>query len=127
MAQPRINLVVIRTSDLERSSLFYNLIGINFIKHRHGQGPEHLSADLEGTVFELYLLEPEQPSTLSARVGFQVCSVVETVRILQEKGHPIVSSPKDSPWGRRAVVSDPDGHRVELLEPVGKGKLLKEP
>ena len=28
----------------------------------------------------------------------------------------ILSSPRDSEWGRRAVVVDPDGQRVELLE-----------
>ena len=28
----------------------------------------------------------------------------------------VLSPPKDSEWGRRAVVTDPDGHRVELLQ-----------
>jgi hypothetical protein len=28
----------------------------------------------------------------------------------------IVLAPKDSEWGRRAVVVDLDGHRVELIE-----------
>jgi hypothetical protein len=28
----------------------------------------------------------------------------------------VVSPAKDSEWGRRAVVADPDGHRVELLQ-----------
>jgi hypothetical protein len=29
-------------------------------------------------------------------------------------GETSISAPKDSPWGRRAVVADSDGHRVEL-------------
>jgi predicted enzyme related to lactoylglutathione lyase len=31
----------------------------------------------------------------------------------------VISAPKDSDWGRRAVVADPDGHRIELLEKNG--------
>jgi predicted enzyme related to lactoylglutathione lyase len=29
-------------------------------------------------------------------------------------GAKVVSAAKDSEWGRRAVVADPDGHRVEI-------------
>ncbi|MEO0934126.1 MAG: VOC family protein [Cyanobacteria bacterium J06641_2] len=28
----------------------------------------------------------------------------------------ILSPPKDSPWGRRAVILDPDGHKIELVD-----------
>jgi lactoylglutathione lyase len=31
------------------------------------------------------------------------------------EGVQILSAAKDSEWGRRAVVADPDGHRVELV------------
>ena len=43
-------------------------------------------------------------------------SVDAAVMRLQEIGVEVISTPKDSPWGRRAVVDDFDGHRVELAE-----------
>jgi predicted enzyme related to lactoylglutathione lyase len=33
-------------------------------------------------------------------------------------GATVVSEPRDSPWGRRAVVDDPEGQRVELVSVV---------
>ena len=33
-----------------------------------------------------------------------------------EAGGTIVSQPKASPWGLRAVLADPDGNRVEIVE-----------
>lgn len=32
-------------------------------------------------------------------------------------GVKVISSPNVSPWGRRAVVENPEGHRIELTEP----------
>jgi hypothetical protein len=31
-------------------------------------------------------------------------------------GTNTLTSPRDSPWGRRAVIRDLDGHSVELIE-----------
>jgi predicted enzyme related to lactoylglutathione lyase len=35
---------------------------------------------------------------------------------LEKQGITVISPPKNSPWGWRAVVTDPDGHKVELTE-----------
>jgi catechol 2,3-dioxygenase-like lactoylglutathione lyase family enzyme len=51
---PRINLIVLRVSDVERAEAFYRLLGFEFTRHAHGAGPEHYSAELNGVVFELY-------------------------------------------------------------------------
>ncbi|WP_342753405.1 VOC family protein [Prosthecobacter debontii] len=50
----RLNLVVVRVADLERAQKFYEGLGLQFVRHRHGQGPEHLSAEIGDAVFELY-------------------------------------------------------------------------
>ncbi|MES2462339.1 MAG: VOC family protein [Armatimonadota bacterium] len=111
-----LNLVVIRSADLERAAAFYTLLGLSFQKHRHGTGPEHLTCEMGQTVFEIYPRKTETDSTASVRLGFRVASVESAIADLQAAGAVIVSPPKDSPWGRRAVVDDPDGHRVELTE-----------
>jgi lactoylglutathione lyase len=53
---------------------------------------------------------------MSTRLGFQVSSVDTVVCELKKYGASIVSPPADSEWGRRAIVADPDGHRVELTQ-----------
>ena len=111
-----LNLVVLRSSDLERASAFYTRLGLQFTRHRHGNGPEHFAAELPGTVFELYPLSPEGPSTTGTRIGFRVPSVDAAVAALSDTPHAIVTPARDSEWGRRAVLADPDGHRVELLQ-----------
>ena len=119
MPNVTLNLVVIRSADLGRSAQFYETLGLNFTKHRHGSGPEHLSCELSPAEFEIYPRSSDSDSTQSTRIGFRVPSLDAAVKLLQEIGVTVLSPPKDSPWGRRAVVDDFDGHRVELAEGAG--------
>jgi lactoylglutathione lyase len=116
-AHTRLNLVVIRCADLERSAAFYSCLGLQFVRHQHGGGPQHLSADVGGVVLELYPAK-QSGSPVNTRLGFQVRSVDEMVaEILKDQsGGGLVSAPADSQWGKRAVVADPDGYRIELTE-----------
>jgi len=111
-----LNLVVLRSPDIDRAAAFYSCLGLEFQKHRHGSGPEHFAAELGGSVFELYPLADGVASTSGTRVGFRVPSVDEAVAALSQYAGAIISAPRDSEWGRRAVVADPDGHRVELVQ-----------
>lgn len=114
-ASPALNLVVLRSADLERAAAFYREIGLIFTRHSHGSGPEHLSATTDGLVFELYPATPKFPPTIGTRVGFRVDDVDRIVNALAQLGAAIVSEPKASEWGRRAVLKDFDGHPVELI------------
>ena len=38
---------------------------------------------------------------------------------LVEAGGTVMNAPTDVAGGRRAVISDPDGHRIELFTPTG--------
>src|SRR5437867_2420448 len=116
MSQPALNLLVIRSPDIDRSARFYQLLGLIFTKHAHGTGPEHYAAELGSAAFEIYPSRDDTDSTTSTRLGFRVTNLDQTVPALQQSGAKIVSPPKDTPFGRRAVVDDPDGHRVELTQ-----------
>lgn len=111
-----LNLVVLRSSDVARSAAFYTRLGLLFTQHRHGNGPEHYTAGLIDGVFELYPLSIDGASTLGTRIGFRVPSVDAALAVLSNDPSVIVTPARDSEWGRRAVVADPDGHRVELLQ-----------
>ncbi len=72
MTTPRLNLLMLRVAELERAANFYRLLGLQFMKHAHGSGPEHYASEIPGLVFELYLATTEQPVSASTRLGFAV-------------------------------------------------------
>ncbi len=112
-----LNLVVLRVADLELAAEFYEALGLIFNRHSHGTGPEHLACNQGSFVFELYPATEKQPVSTSTRIGFSVSLLDEVVdRLTTIPGAMLVSPALDSEWGRRAVMADPDGHRVELIE-----------
>ena len=116
MADVQLNLVVIRAADTERAARFYRVLGLDFVAHRHGSGPEHLACESGPAVFEIYPRRDDADSTAATRLGFRVARLNAVLDELRSAGVRVVSAAKASPWGRRAVVEDPDGHRVELTE-----------
>lgn len=112
---PVINLVVIYSRDIELAKEFYNSLGLSFASEKHGSGPQHYAAVIESLVFEIYPCRAGETAS-SVRIGFRVPSVDGTVETLRRQGVKIVADPKDSAWGRRAVVEDPDGNRVEFAQ-----------
>jgi predicted enzyme related to lactoylglutathione lyase len=116
MSNITLNLVVLRSPDVPRAAAFYTRLGLQFSQHRHGSGPEHFAAELPGGVFELYPLSPDESSTLGTRIGFRVPSVDAAIAAVSDYPGAVVTPARDSEWGRRVVLADPDGHRVELLQ-----------
>jgi lactoylglutathione lyase len=114
---PHLNLVVLRSTDIECAARFYSQMGLLFTLHRHGAGREHYTSMVEGMVFELYPLTAQASPTTGTRIGFRIDSVDQIVPLLANLGAEIVHAPADSEWGRRAVVKDFDGHVVELITP----------
>ena len=114
-ATPIFNLIVLRSPHIGRAVRFYEALGLDFDKHRHGNGPEHYASEHGGVVFEIYPLGSKHSSTTSTRIGFAVDDVDSVVEHLEEAGGQVVSPPTDSEWGRRAVIKDLDGHTVELV------------
>src|SRR5438552_450575 len=107
-----LNLIVIRASDLEQAQRFYEALGLTFMREQHGRGPEHLVAGLGDVVFEIYP-RGSGSSTIGVRLGFKVASVEAAVLTAQQLGAHVVLPPTNGPWGLRAVILDPEGHRLE--------------
>ncbi len=119
-----VNLIVIRSKDINRAKTFYETLGLSFTKHRHGKGLDHFASDSGDVVFEIYPLRDSEHPTTSTRLGFTVYSCDEVTKKLHEAGYTVRSRPNDAPWGRVAVVEDFDGHKVEVLE-SGPNKTLQ--
>lgn len=113
----KLNLLVIRSEDPERTMAFYQHLGFEFTYHRHGKGPFHYSVEVEGMVFEIYPpLKDQDQADNTLRLGFEVQQLDQLLMVLAESGVTILQTASPSKWGYRAVVQDPDGRKVELCE-----------
>jgi lactoylglutathione lyase len=111
-----LSLIVIRARNMDRLAEFYSVLGLHFSRECHGQGPEHLSAVTGETVFEIYPVANPSESTAATRLGFSVPSLAKTIADFRNLNATVLTEPADSPYGRRAVVKDFEGHKVELYE-----------
>ncbi len=116
MVEVQINLVVIRSANLEKSVKFYQMLGLSFDKHKHGNGLEHFASKTGQITFEIYPQIDKTEPTTGTRLGFQVSEVDSLITRLHLEDVTVITEPSASEWGRRAVVVDPDGHRVELIK-----------
>ena len=114
MRSAQLNLIMIRAQDLLRSRDFYAAIGLSLILEKHGSGPEHYASELGSLVLEIY---PGKVETVEqGLLGFQVSDINDCLLALHELGVQPLVSPQNTARGLRAVVLDPDGRKVELLQ-----------
>ena len=113
----KLNLIVLRADDVPALVRFYTALGMQFEAHQHGKGAPHWAWEAaDGTVFEIYPKRNAADSTQSVRLGFAVPNIEQTLAGLNGHSYTVISAPKLSQWGKRAVVDDPEGHRIELIE-----------
>jgi lactoylglutathione lyase len=107
----RLNLLVLRSTDIDAARRFYELFGFAFGRHAHGDGPEHYACEDDGGVLEIYPAT-EGHAVDAVGLGFECDDLQRVLERLVTAGHapqPIQANP----WGRTFVVRDPDGRRVE--------------
>lgn len=102
-----LQLLVLKTHDLEALRSFYEALGILFQPEQHGEGPAHYSAQLGAMVLELYPLSKARSSMPTERLGLQIEQLEEFLRGYDRKVQR---------RGQVVIVEDPDGRKVELTE-----------
>ena len=117
---PSMSLIVLRTNTIEVMLAFYRALGLTFVQEQHGTGAVHYSTALGEVTLEIFPAEagqaPDRKAGGATMIGIKVDSVDTTVEALQQLGIKPLSAPKDSAWGRRATVLDPDGRLIELTQ-----------
>lgn len=108
-----LELVVLRSADLEAARGFYECIGLRFQMERHGDGPEHCSAAGSAGVLEIYPALDGVPDRVG--LGFAVADVVAAAEVFRVAGF-VPGEISDKPWGSSFVVRDPDDRRVEVRQ-----------
>jgi lactoylglutathione lyase len=117
MGNVTFSLVVLKTRQVDRLRTFYSALGIDLAEEHHGNGPVHYAGQVGEVVLEVYPLPDDGTGTDSTtRLGFAVEKVDEVMQALRASGTPVVTEPRMTSWGFRAVVRDPDGRAVELTQ-----------
>ena len=112
----KVGAVILLVSNMEKSIKFYSDILELPVKTRSKDWTEFFNND---TVLALHHA-PEKKKTQKTGsgtlVGFEVTDLDSTVKRLKEKRVKFFKRPKDEPFGRHAIVQDPDGHLISIAE-----------
>jgi len=111
----KLNLIVIRTGELELLKDQYELLDLKFDYHQHGNGPFHYASKVDGFVFEIYPLTRSMTNAdNSLRLGFETPNLEAKMNDLEGSNWKIISKPKETEWGLTALIQDLDGRKIEL-------------
>jgi lactoylglutathione lyase len=112
----KIDCVMIRVEDPEAAAVYYSDV---FGLRRIWQDEASVGLGFPETDAEVVLhRNPEVPSQVD--VHYLVDDVVLSVRILRESGCRVLGEPFDIPIGKCAVVRDPFGTTLSILD-MSKG------
>jgi lactoylglutathione lyase len=112
-----IRLIVLRTDNMQQLADFYSLFGLTFDYHKHGNSPLHYSATIGQTVLEIYPLTKSQTEPdKNLRLGFGIDNFDETIQKLKSLDISFSSEPTQNDFGFMAIISDPDGRKIELYK-----------
>lgn len=102
--------LVFYSPDIEETRAFYESLGLQFEREKHGKGAEHYVCQLSNLVVEIYPGKPNQPLRLGLKVQ-NLDNILENV----EKS-VVVTLLNKTYSGYKATVKDPENVTVDLLE-----------
>ena len=112
----KVGGVILLVSNMEKSIKFYSETLELPIKTRSKDWTEFFNND---TVLALHPA-PKKKTILKTGsgtlVGFEVTDLDSTVRKLKERRVKFFKRPKEEPFGKHAIVQDPDGHLISIAE-----------
>ena len=115
MSFRKVGAVILLVSNMEKSMRFYrDTLGIP-IKTKSKDWTEFFNKD---TVLALHPAKKKNKMKTGSGmlVGFEVSDLDATVKKLKEKRVKFFKKPKQEPFGKHAIIRDPDGHLVSIAE-----------
>jgi len=111
----RIGAVILLVSDMDSSIKFYRDILNVPVKTQSNEWTEFITS---GTVIALHpsRRKTETKQTSNILIGFMVSDLDETTGLLKQKGVKFFKKLKDEPFGKHAIIEDPDGHLISIAE-----------
>jgi lactoylglutathione lyase len=116
----KIGAVILLVSDMETSTTFYRDILNLPIKSQSKDWTEFFNRE---TVLALHPAHKAQQSSAQGKVliGFMVSDLAAEVEKLQKKNVKFFKRLKDEPFGKHAIIEDPDRNLISLAEIKSKG------
>jgi predicted enzyme related to lactoylglutathione lyase len=113
-----VSSIVLYALNLSETAEFYRSIGIELDENEQRAVGE---AGLVRIVIIRAASADVAPtgSVGTAMIGIDVWNLEGLVERLQADGRRVLRPAQQLDWGRRAVVADPDGRPVELVEHIG--------
>lgn len=121
MAFRKVGAVILLVSNMEKSINFYSdTLGLP-IKAKSKDWTEFFQND---TVLALHPARKKSKLKTGSGilVGFEVSDLGSTIRKLKEKKVKFFKRPKEEPFGKHAIVQDPDGHLISIAEIKDKSR-----
>jgi lactoylglutathione lyase len=121
LAFRKVGAVILLVSNMEKSIKFYRDTLELPIKTKSKDWTEFFKND---TVLALH--PSRKKSNLKTGsgilVGFEVSDLSSTMKMLREKKVRFFKRPKEEPFGKHAIVQDPDGHLISIAEIKDKSR-----
>lgn len=115
MSFKKIGSVILIVSEMEKSLVFYkDILGLP-IKNQSEAWTEFF---VNGTVLALHPAENKSKlkTGISILIGFMVSDLEITVKKLKENKVKFFKEAKEEPFGKHAIIEDPDGHLISIAE-----------
>ena len=115
MAFRKIGAIILLVSNMEKSVKFYSDTLELPIKTRSKDWTEFFNND---TVLALHPASKRSKLNPGSGilVGFEVNDLGLTMKKLKERKVKFFKKPKEEPFGKHAIVQDPDGHLISIAQ-----------
>lgn len=111
----KVGAVILLVSNMEKSIKFYkDTLGLP-VKTKSKDWTEFFNKD---TVLALHPAKKKGKIQAGSGmlIGFEVSDLDATVKSLKAKRVKFFKKPKEEPFGKHAIIQDPDGHLVSIAE-----------
>lgn len=110
----RIGAVILLVSDMKRSVKFYrDILGME-MKEKSKDWTEFST---RGTVLALHPSRKKRFSkSKTMLVGFSVSDFDDVCNGLKKKRVKFYKKPRQEPFGKHAIIQDPDGHLISIVQ-----------
>jgi lactoylglutathione lyase len=111
----KVGAVILLVSNMEKSIKFYSETLELPIKTKSKDWTEFFKND---TVLALHTAKKKSKLKTGSGmlVGFEVSDLSSTMKKLKKKRARFFKKPKEEPFGKHAIVQDPDGHLISIAE-----------
>ena len=115
MSFKKIGSVILIVSEMKKSVAFYkDILGLPI----KSQSEDWTEFFVNGTVLALHPAENKTKlkTGIGILVGFMVSDLETGVKKLKENKVKFFKEPKEEPFGKHAIIQDPDGHLISIAE-----------